>query len=184
MRRNILLSSLAPALVACTSPFVYAETYLTEDQVKDVLFPGETFADASVALTPEQQKEIELASDVHVRSPRMKQIQEKVRALKASGGGWLIFSSTIGQHEFIDYALALNADGSVKGVEILTYRERYGGEVRDPKWRAQFTSKTVQDPVKLNDDIRNISGATLSSNNITKGVRRLLHTWNLVLRNS
>ncbi len=28
-------------------------------------------------------------------------------------------------------------------MEILEYRESYGDEVRNPKWRAQFTGKTA-----------------------------------------
>ncbi len=36
-------------------------------------------------------------------------------------------------------------------------------------------------PLKLTEDIQNISGATLSSKHITDGVRRLLATYELVL---
>ncbi len=175
MRRDFLLSGLAPAVVACAAPFVYAATYLTEEQAKDVLFPGESLTDAGVTLTEEQQKEIAKSSGVRVRSAQ-------VRAFKASGGGWLFFDSAIGKHELIDFAVALNPDGSVKGVEILEYRETYGAEVQAAKWRVQFTGKTVESPLKLHDDIQNIAGATLSSNNITKGVRRVLHTWALAIR--
>jgi Na+-transporting NADH:ubiquinone oxidoreductase subunit NqrC len=89
----------------------------------------------------------------------------------------------IGKHEFITYALALANSGAVKGVEILTYRETYGHEVKLPKWRAQFLGKTVAAPVKIDSDIRNISGATLSCVHVTEGVRRLLYTHAFVLKN-
>lgn len=177
MRRNLLFTSVAPAVAAVATPFVYAETYLTEEQAQEVLFPGESFTDATVTLTDAQKKEIAKESGVRVRSAI-------VHAAKASGGGWVFFDSTIGKHEFIDFAMALNADGSVKGVEILTYRETFGHEVRQPKWREQFVGKTVADPLKLDDDIRNITGATLSSYNITQGVRRLLQTWAIAFRPS
>jgi Na+-translocating ferredoxin:NAD+ oxidoreductase RnfG subunit len=88
----------------------------------------------------------------------------------------------LGKHEYITYALGLNASGSVKQIEILDYRETYGYQVRDPSWREQFVGKTVNAPLKLEGDIRNISGATLSSRHITEGVKRLLATYEIALR--
>ena len=39
---------------------------------------------------------------------------------------------------------------------------------------AQFVGKTSASPLKVNGDIRNISGATLSSMHVTEGVKRIL----------
>jgi Na+-transporting NADH:ubiquinone oxidoreductase subunit NqrC len=75
----------------------------------------------------------------------------------------------------------LDDNGAVKDVEILEYREAYGSEVTNPKWRAQFAGKSRESPLKLTKDIQNISGATLSSKHITDGVRRLVVTYDLVL---
>jgi Na+-translocating ferredoxin:NAD+ oxidoreductase RnfG subunit len=88
----------------------------------------------------------------------------------------------MGRYEAIDIAVAITAEGEVRGVEILTYREVYGYEVRSPKWRRQFQGKTADSKLKLHKDIDNISGATLSSQGITRGVKRLVHTWEQVLR--
>jgi Na+-transporting NADH:ubiquinone oxidoreductase subunit NqrC len=72
----------------------------------------------------------------------------------------------------------------VRSVEILEYRETYGGEIRNPAWRQQFVGKRFGSGVQLGKDIRNISGATLSSRHVTDGIRRLLVTWQLLLRNA
>jgi Na+-transporting NADH:ubiquinone oxidoreductase subunit NqrC len=89
----------------------------------------------------------------------------------------------IGKHEFITYALALSPDGVVRGVEILDYRETYGGEIRNPAWRHQFVGKRPGSELQLGEDIKNISGATLSSRHVTDGIRRLLVTYQLLLKN-
>jgi Na+-transporting NADH:ubiquinone oxidoreductase subunit NqrC len=175
MNRRTLFKCIAPALVLAGPSALYAEVFLTPEQAMTLLFPGEKLTPVTVTLTGDQKKSIAKASGVRVR-------QDQVNAFRASGWGWLIIDNVIGKHEFIDFALALKPDGSVKGVEILTYRETYGGEVRNPKWRAQFTGKTLAAPVKIDSDIKNISGATLSSVHITEGVRRLLHTWALALK--
>ena len=90
----------------------------------------------------------------------------------------------IGKHEFITYALALGVDGTVRGVEILDYRETYGGEIRNANWRRQFVGKRPSAQLQLDKDIKNISGATLSSRHVTDGVRRLLVTYQMLLSNA
>lgn len=175
MLRRTLFKGLIPAALAAGPSLLYAETYLTLDQAQKILFPGGSFTFATVTLTPQQQKAIAKASDVRVR-------EATVKVWKVSGGGLFILDNAVGKHEFIDFALGLNADGSVKGIEVLSYRETYGGQVREAKWRAQFVGKTTAQPVKIDKDIKNISGATLSSVHLTDAVRRLLFTYELALK--
>src|SRR4029077_8999493 len=73
--------------------------------------------------------------------------------------GLFVVDHVIGKHLYIDYAVALDPAGRVMHVDILQYRESYGGEVREPSWLAQFVGKTSSSPVKVGSDIRNISGA-------------------------
>ena len=48
--------------------------------------------------------------------------------------------------------------------------------------RAQFVGKNVSAPLKLSQDIKNISGATLSCRHITDGVKRILATYEIALK--
>jgi hypothetical protein len=91
--------------------------------------------------------------------------------------GLFVVDHVIGKHLYIDYAVALDPTGRVMRVEILQYRESYGGEIREPGWLAQFVGKTSGNPLKVGGDIRNISGATLSSLHVTEGVKRILATY-------
>jgi uncharacterized protein with FMN-binding domain len=70
--------------------------------------------------------------------------------------------------------VSIGANGAVKQIEILQYTESYGCEVREASWRAQFVGKSAHSALQLNGDIKNISGATLSSKHITDGVKRVL----------
>ncbi len=91
--------------------------------------------------------------------------------------GLFVVDHVIGKHLYIDYAVALDPSGRVLRVDILQYRESYGGEVREPGWLAQFVGKTGSSALKVGGDIRNISGATLSSLHLTEGVKRVLATY-------
>jgi Na+-translocating ferredoxin:NAD+ oxidoreductase RnfG subunit len=46
----------------------------------------------------------------------------------------------------------------------------------------QFAGKTAADPLRLDGDIKNISGATLSCRHITDAVKRLLATYEVALK--
>jgi FMN-binding domain len=91
--------------------------------------------------------------------------------------GLFVVDHVIGKHLYIDYAVSLDPTGRVTRVDILQYRESYGGEVREPGWLAQFVGKTSASPLKVGGDIRNISGATLSSLHVIEGVKRILATY-------
>lgn len=152
-----------------------AKTYLSPEQAAKILFPGQKLQKVPVTLTKAQQKSIRKASRVRVNHTTL-------NAYKTPGGEWLIYDEVIGKHENIDMAFAFDSRGGLKGMEVLVYRETYGHEVRNPSWKAQFRGKNYTEHLKLDRQIKNISGATLSCRHITDAVNRLAHTWHQVLR--
>lgn len=167
--------TIAPVALLGAAVPGHAATYLNVEQAQKALFPGASFTAAPRTLTPEQLKAVESAIGAHVRV-------KELRVWKVSTGGWFFVDEVVGKHEFIIYAVGLTASGAVKGIEIMDYRETYGYEVRDAKWRTQFAGKTARDPLTLDKDIKNISGATLSCRHITDGVKRLLAVYETVLK--
>jgi hypothetical protein len=162
---------------ALIAPSTFAVQYLTVDQAQRAIFPGRSFTAAPVKLTPGQRKAIEQASGVRL-------LHDEQQVWRVSGGGWFIVDEVVGKHEFITYGVGLNANGSVKQIEVMDYRETYGADIRNENWRAQFVGKTSQSPLKLDRDIKNISGATLSCRHITDGVKRLLAFYEIALKRS
>ena len=88
--------------------------------------------------------------------------------------GAVIADAVIGKFELIDYAVGLGSDGKVRNVEILAYRESHGYEIKLPAWRSQFAGNGADAPLRIGEDIANISGATLSCTHVTDGVRRIV----------
>ena len=154
---------------------LYAETFLTVEQARKALWADTAMSAAHVELTTTQMKAIANASGVRVSRSTLK-------AWKTADGGWFLVDQVVGKHEMIDVAIALDAEGKVKGIEVLTYRETYGDEVKNQKWLAQFLGRGTEHHLKLDREIKNISGATLSCRHITDGVNRWTHTWDQVLR--
>jgi hypothetical protein len=144
----------APLALSITA--AHATVYLTVEQAQQSIFAGASFTPLDLG--------------------------RRERVWRVSPGGWFIVDQVLGKHELITYALGIDAQGRARGIEILEYRESHGGEVRDAAWRAQFAGKTAADPLKLDRDIRNISGATLSCRHVTDGVKRLLQLYEGELR--
>ena len=159
---------LAPAIA-------HAKIYVSVEETQQRLFPGQKLTQNPIALTEAQRDKMrELSS---VREPFRGE-----RVWKTAKGDWFIVDEVVGKHEMVKYALAINADGTIKGIEIMEYVESYGYEVGEASWRNQFVGKSSDAPLKLNKDIQNISGATLSCKHLTDGVKRLMVMHDLVLK--
>ena len=176
MTQPLLLPLTAALGLSISAPsWTFAETYLTVPQAQHALWQEQLLRKVPVTLSKKQMKSISKASNTRVR-------EKTLHAWKTPENGWFIVDQVVGKHEMIDIAVALEADGSVKGVEILQYRETYGDQVRHPKWLAQFVGKNHSQHLTLDHQIKNISGATLSCRHVTDGVNRLTHTWQQVLQ--
>lgn len=138
------------AVVMSVSSAAHAVQYLTIPQAQKLAFPSAT-------------------NFAVVQANRIWRAEAGGRTL-----GFFIFDRVIGKHLFIDYAVSLDTGGRIRKVDILQYRESYGGEIRSPSWLAQFVGKTSASPLQVDSDIRNISGATLSSHHVTEGIKRIM----------
>ena len=166
-----VLTALMATLAAGLAAPAFATQYLTVEQAQRVLYPDATaFKDASIQLTTEQMRRIEALSGLPARS-----VQWRVfSAYKDSQLlGHVVVDDVIGKYELIGYAVALSPQAVVQQIEILSYRESHGFEIRSPAWRKQFAGKTVQAGLQVGNGVANISGATLSCTHVTDGVRRI-----------
>jgi hypothetical protein len=88
--------------------------------------------------------------------------------------GYAIIDDEMGQHEQITFAVKLSPQGAVERQEVMVYRESYGEEITDSRFRRQFNGKTAKDTVRAGVDIDVVTGATISSRSMAVGVRRAL----------
>lgn len=157
----------------------YATESLTIDQAQKIFFAQAIrFEEATIKLSSDQ---VELIKEIAGVRQRNKE-QKLWRAFsKDKFLGWVLIDDVIGKHENITYATAISTEGEVVGVEILAYRETHGHEIKRKDWRDKLKGKKLADPFKLDVDVPNISGATLSSRNLIDGVKRMLAIHKVVL---
>ena len=150
---------------------LYAQAvFITPEEAFRVIFPGAVMVPDKKSLSDEQKKGLKVSKK-----------DWDFKIAKAGGKiiGYALIDNEIGKTEPITFLTAITPQGTVKEVEILIYREAYGGAVHAKGFLNQYQGKTVQDPLQLGKDIQNITGATLSSRAVTRGVKRAIALWEL-----
>ncbi len=176
----VVLKHAAPlALIALAAvpASAFAVDYLSAEQAAKLIFPdADRFDTADALLGAAQMRKLDDAG-VRARSARWRVLA----AYKQDATlGWVVLDDVIGKFELISYAVGIGADGAVRQIEVLSYRESHGGEVRLPAWRKQFVGKRTGDAIELGRDVVNISGATLSCRHLTEGVKRIVEVVHLL----
>ena len=173
MKDKIFTISTVGLVIGPTISIVaHAEIFMSPEKAVTTIFPSGTFEKIEIDLSESEVKEIEEKSGETVKSKTLSVWKDKNK-------NTVFLDQVLGKHEFITYVVGISG-GSIKGIEILEYRESYGGQIRKEEWRKQFLGKTKLSPLKLDEDIKNISGATLSSAHVTSGARRILFTYETI----
>ena len=150
----------------------FAEVFLSEeDGVKIMLPKSERVRKDVIKLSPEKKAQIE--ERIGWKFPE----QSFEVYIGESGDkidGYALVQNTIGKHKPMTYMVGIDSKGQVSDVELLIFRESRGSEIRQKRFNAQYEGKTVSDPVRINKDIINISGATMSVRSMSAGIKRVL----------
>lgn len=157
-----------------------AERYYSVPEVLQHLFPNsKTVAPEKRTLTDEQLH----AVIAILHSNDVKKVWT-IYAAKTDKriDGYAIVDNVLGREKPITYVVSISPDGGVLEVEIIEYRESHGGEVKNQAFRRQFVGKTSKDALRIDQDIRHVSGATISSKSIAFGVKRALAVWAALFR--
>lgn len=169
----------AAGCIALAPAGAFAVDYLSAEQAARLMFVDAEGFEAKVLTLDANALQQLSAAGVPARSAQWQLLTAR-RAGHALG--WVVVDDVIGKFERITYAVGINLDGSVRQVEVLSYRESHGQEIRLPAWRRQFVGKTPHSPLRVGEDIANISGATLSCTHVTDGVRRIVAVMDLARR--
>ena len=102
--------------------------------------------------------------------------KSKQEVLPASGKGKAISVFTQGYSGKINMLVGVDPQGKVSGVKILNHRETpgLGANIVKSGFLKQFKGKSLKDPIEPKQDIDAITGATISSRAVCKGVKEAL----------
>ena len=174
IRSTALILTVACALLAAFAGRAGAqEQLLTREQALREIFPeGTRTVDETRVLAAAQRDRLE-----HELGRRIDDDEIVVtRVFDAAGTvrGFAVVTEEIGKYRPITFMVGVTPELAVRDVAVLVYRESRGGDVKRRRFLNPYRGKTIRDPIDVNRDIINISGATISVRSINAGVKRVL----------
>jgi len=149
-----------------------AEVFMTEGEGIKIMFPkSERVRKDLIRLNSEKKSQIE--ERIGWKFPE-EEFEVYVGETGTRVDGYAVVQNTIGKHKPMTYMVGVDGQGSISDIELLIFREARGSEVRQKRFNSQYEGKTVLDPVRINKDIINISGATMSVRSMSAGIKRVL----------
>ncbi len=151
---------------------VQEDVYLTPEAAAQLMFPdSEEIHAQQITLSSEQKNIIEERIGWHFPETTFEYFVGKTNG---QIDGWAFIQNTIGKHKPMTYMVGADPKGEVINVEVLVYRESRGSEVRTRRFNYQYEGKTSYDAIRINRDIINITGATMSVRSMSAGVKRVI----------
>lgn len=92
--------------------------------------------------------------------------------------GYAFVSKALSKTDSFDYLVLFDTDLIIKKSKILIYREDYGAEIGSKRWLKQFIGLNEKSNVEYGNEIKAISGATISARSFTIAINNLLKSVN------
>ena len=147
-----------------------AEVFMSEDEGVKIMLPkSERVRKDIIKLSPDKKTQIE--ERIGWKFPE-EFFEVYIGETGTQIDGYALVQNTIGKHKPMTYMVGIDRTGHVSDIELLVFRESRGSEIRQKRFNTQYEGKTVHDPVRINKDIINISGATMSVRSMSAGIKR------------
>jgi hypothetical protein len=150
---------------------------MTQQQALAYYFPVGTIQRKTVFLSDPQVEAIQRQAKVRVDS---KVVTYYVGKTPAGMPAYAFFDTHIVRTMPETFMAVIRPDSTVGAVEVLAFYEPED-YLPPARWLSLLVDSRLTDELRLNRGVRNISGATLSAQAITNGVRRLLATFEVAI---
>lgn len=150
----------------------HAEVFMTEEAAVKIMLPKSQRIRKELLRLSQEKKEL-IEQRIGWKFPE-DSFEVYIGETADKVDGYAMVHNTIGKHKHMTYVVGVDGQGRVTDVELLVFREARGSEVGRKRFNSQYESKTVFDPIRINKDIINISGATMSVRSMSAGVKRVL----------
>jgi Na+-translocating ferredoxin:NAD+ oxidoreductase RnfG subunit len=149
----------------------WSTVLITVEEALELAFPASVTERQTLFLNDEQREKIEEESGAEVSSS----LATRYIARGEDGviRGWAYLDTHRVRTLPETLMIALDADGSVRRVEVVTFREPIEYMPRE-RWYEQYQGKVLDNGLALKRDIRPVTGATLTARATTEAVRRVL----------
>jgi hypothetical protein len=172
----LLLIALA---LAVPSDEARAKVFYSRSEALALAFPeADRVEDETHVLAEDQVARIESLSHCRLES-RLVRVYTGFRSGEVIGYAFIDVHNVRTLPEA--FLVVLTPDGEVRTLRVLAFHEPLEYKPGD-RWYEQFEDKSLEAPLRLGGDVHGIVGATLSARATTRGVRRALALYAVVVR--
>ena len=167
---TVRAAALAAALAVACAGAGAAKVFVTMDEALARAFPGCQIEPRTVYLEPPQLVRARELAGVEIES---RMVRPYVARCDGKVAGAAYFDSHRVRTEPETLMVVVNADGTLRRVELLAFREPADYIPRDAFYD-QFEHRALDGELALKRGIRGVTGATLTARATTDAVRRVL----------
>ncbi|OGU63159.1 MAG: hypothetical protein A3C56_06520 [Ignavibacteria bacterium RIFCSPHIGHO2_02_FULL_56_12] len=176
MLKSTKLAAAATVLFAVADTCT-AQVKMTKEEALETYFPAAQIERATAFLTDDQVHEIQQRSRSRVESHVLTYYMARKDGRFV---GTAFFETQTVRTMPATYMVIVDPDTTIRAVEVMAFFEPED-YLPQSKWLGQFAAKGPADDLWLKRGIQNISGASLTAQALTEGVRRLLASYQIVV---
>ena len=170
---------LAAALLVGCPTSGEAKVFYSREEALELAFPGADSVEAETYVLDEEQVR-------RIQELARSEIDSKlVKVYTGYRGDDLIGYAVIDVHQVRTlpeaFMVVLDPKGAVRSLRVLAFHEPLEYLPSD-RWYRQFGRKTLREPIRVGNDVHGVIGATLSARATTKGVRRALAYYEVLIQ--
>jgi len=179
LRARVSSAVLLGLLLASAPPTADAEVFHSRQEALALAFPdADRIEDETLLLDDAQASRIQALARSELES-------RLVRIYRGFRGEHLLGYALIDVHNVRTlpeaFLVVLTPAGEVRSLRVLAFHEPLE-YMPGERWYGQFEHKSLAQPMRLGGDVHGIVGATLSARATTRGVRRALALYQVVLQ--
>ncbi len=180
---SVLSSRSAAVVVALIAGFVAvnaeAKVFYSQSEALELAFPqAEKVASNTFVLDDDQVERIESLAKCELDSKLVK-IYTGMREGEVLGYALIDIHNVRTLPEA--FMVVLNPEGEVRSLRVLAFHEPLEYKPTS-RWYSQFDNRSIEAPLRVGGDIHGVVGATLSAHATTRGVRRALAYYEVLLQ--
>ena len=177
---RLLLQGLLAAVVLLGCPTSgEAKVFYSRSEALELAFPGADHVESETYVLDEQQVG-------RIQQLARSEIDTKlIRVYTGYRGGEVLGYAVIDIHRVRTlpeaFMIVLDPKGTVRSLRVLAFHEPLE-YLPSERWYEQFGEMSLTEPIKLGGDVHGVIGATLSARATTKGVRRALAYYEVLIQ--
>jgi len=157
-------------LIATTLLFAGGIKENAEKEIKTIFGDNVVVELHKLALSPPSKKKVE----IQAKQRFFKDYLYAWKILRTDSlVSYAVLDNVYGKAMPITFLVILDSDGKITAARVIKYRESYGGSVGNINWLKQFIGKDDQSSYQIGKDVDAISGATISVNALTRGIKKI-----------